>query len=190
MPRTYKRQPGCRRYCDYSEEKLNKCLEAIKSNEMSQRQAAVFYDIPRRTLINKLKNHKNPRKPGYQQIFSKEEEDMFKKCLIGCCDFGFPLSTFDLRMIVKSYLEKTGRTVKRFKNNVPGKEWVLSFLKRHPDLNGSRFAANITRSRAGIDAPVLKEYIDNLSEVVKDVPASHIFNYDESNLTDDPGKKK
>lgn len=190
MPRTYKRQPGCRRYCDYSEEKLNKCLEAIKSNEMSQRQAAVFYDIPRRTLINKLKNHKNPRKPGYQQIFSKEEEDMFKKCLIGCCDFGFPLSTFDLRMIVKSYLEKTGRTVKRFKNNVPGKEWVLSFLKRHPDLNGSRFAANIKRSHAGIDAPVLKEYIDNLSEVVKDVPASHIFNYDESNLTDDPGKKK
>lgn len=190
MPRIYKREPGCRRYCDYTTEKLNSCLDAIRTKEMSQRQAAEFFDIPRRTIINKLKTAPNPRKPGYQQIFSEDEEGMFKKCLIGCCDFGFPLTTFDLRMIVKSYLNKTGRTVKRFKNNVPGKEWVLSFLKRHPDLNGSRFAANIKRSRAAIDLPVLKNYIENLSEVVKNIPASHIFNYDESNLTDDPGRKK
>uniref|UniRef100_A0A1B6BWE3 HTH CENPB-type domain-containing protein n=1 Tax=Clastoptera arizonana TaxID=38151 RepID=A0A1B6BWE3_9HEMI len=93
-------------------------------------------------------------------------------------------------MIAKSYIESKGRKVKTLKNNVPGSEWVKSFLKRHPILTGARFAANIKRSRAAINKEVLTEYIDNLKEVTKDVPPENIWNYDEFNLTDDPGKKK
>lgn len=145
MPRVYKRQPGSRRYCDYSEEKLEHCLNAVRNKEITQRQAEEIYNIPRRTIINKLRitSEKSVRKPGYQQIFSKQEEQCFEKCVIGFCDFGFPLTTFDLRMIVHAYLNKIGRTVSRFKNNVPGEEWALSFLKCHPNLNGSCLASNI-----------------------------------------------
>lgn len=192
MPRIYKRQPGSRRYQDYSQEKLDHCLNAVRNKEITQRQAEEIYRIPRRTIINKLRivDGQKQKKPGYQQIFSKEEEDVFEKCIIGFCDFGFPLTVFDLRMIVHSYLNRIGRTITRFKNNVPGEEWAQSFLKRHPNLNGSRLASNIKRSRAAIDEAVLRDYITNLTSVVADVPASNVWNYDESNLTDDPGRKK
>lgn len=36
----------------------------------------------------------------------------------------------------------------------------------------------------------LEEYFQNLENIVKDVPSSNIFNYDKSNLSDDPGKKR
>lgn len=192
MPRTYKRKPGSRRYQDYSEAKLNHCLNAIKNKEITQREAERIYQIPRRTIINKLRNNdnQNNKKPGYQQIFNKEEEDAFEKCVAGFCEFGFPLTTLDLRMVVHAYLNRVGRVVTRFKNNVPGEEWAVSFLKRHPKLNGSRLASNIKKSRAAVDEKILQQYITNLTAVVAGVPASNIWNYDESNLTDDPGRKK
>lgn len=77
-------------------------------------------------------------------MFSCEEELLsFVNCITKCAEFGFPLDSFDPRMIAKSYLDSKGRKVKMFKNNVPGSEWVKSFLKRHPALTGVRFAANI-----------------------------------------------
>ena len=51
-----------------------------------------------------------------------------------------------------------------------------------------RFAANIKRSRAAVDEQILTKYIQNLKKVVDNVPETHIWNLDETNLTDDPGK--
>lgn len=123
-----------------------------RNKEITQRQAEEIYNIPIRRVINKLKtSEKDYRKPGYQQVFSKEEEESFEKCVTG-----FPLTTCDLRMIVHAYLNKIGKNVSRFQNNVPDVEWALIFLRRHPNLNGSRLASNIKRSRAAVDKDVLK----------------------------------
>lgn len=109
--------------------------------------------IPRRNIINRLKGNgdESVRKPGYQQVFTEREEAVFEKYVVGMCNFGFPLTTLYLRMVVHTYLSKSGRTVTRLKNNVPGQEWELSFLKRHPQLIGSRLASNIKQSRASVD---------------------------------------
>lgn len=93
-------------------------------------------------------------------------------------------------MIVASYLNKIGRIVTRFKNNISDEECAQSILKRHPNLNGSRLASNIKRSRASVDKKALEEYIANLTPVIDGIPAQNMFNYDESNLNDDPGRKK
>jgi hypothetical protein len=37
---------------------------------------------------------------------------------------------------------------------------------------------------------MLEDYINNLKKVVADVPPHNIYNYDETNLTDNPGQKK
>lgn len=76
----------------------------------------------------------------------------------------------------------------KFNNNLPGKDWVELFLKRNNTLT-LRFGENIKRVRAAVSTSVLNEYFDNLDEVVKDVPPGNIFNYDETNFVDDPGKK-
>ncbi|CAH2085950.1 unnamed protein product [Euphydryas editha] len=71
-----------------------------------------------------------------------------------------------------------------------GVEWVSKFLKRN-DASSQRFAANIKRSRAAVDRDSLTEYIiQNLTEVVKDIPPENIWNFDETNLSDDPDQPK
>ncbi|KAH9635235.1 hypothetical protein HF086_013262 [Spodoptera exigua] len=82
--------------------------------------------------------------------------------------YGFPLTEHDLKIVVKMYLEKSGRIVRKFKNNTPGNDWI----------------------RAALSKDILQEYIENLSPQIRDIPPTHIFNYDETNLTDDPGQKR
>lgn len=139
MPRNHRRRPGARRYADYTEESLQKCLEAIRKGEISQRSAAEKFNIPRRTIQYKLKGM-HMLKPGHPKTFSIEEEKNFVDCVLAMSDYGFPVDTVELRFIIKSYLNRCGRTVTKFKNNLPSREWALGFLKRHPELT-IRFAS-------------------------------------------------
>lgn len=51
-------------------------------------------------------------------------------------------------------------------------------------------SSNIKRVRAQVGLDEINSYMDNLSDVLKDIPPSRIWNYDETNLSDDPGSKK
>lgn len=95
-----------------------------------------------------------------------------------------------MRVLVKEFLDRRGKTVRKFKDNLPGKDFVYSFLERHKVQLSLRMCQNIKRSRAAITPEVINAYFDNLEAELKDVPASHIVNYDETNLCDDPGRKK
>lgn len=192
MPRNYKKRLGSRNYKNYSEETLRACLASIENKEFTQRKASEEYGIPRRTIINRLRclRSKMPsRPPGAPTTFTIEEEALFVDCIIRLSEFGFPLTVFDLRSVIRSYLEKIGRKVSKFRDNCPGTEWVSSFLKRHACLS-QRFAANIKRNRASVDMNTITAYIQNLEKVVKDIPPENIWNFDETNLLDDPGQKK
>ena len=188
MPSKYKRQPGSRRYADYTDEKLQECLEAVRTKQMTQREAESFYKISRATIKRKLKNQ-HINSPGHPKVFTTEEELAFASHLDKICDFGFPCDEIDFRFIVKAYLARQGRIVSQFKNNLPGRDWVKSFLNRHHQL-AVRFAANIKRARASVDEKVITDYIENLSNELEGVPSANIYNYDESNMSDDPGRKK
>jgi len=188
MARKYKRTLGSRQYVSYSSEKLEKALLDIRSGKLTQRQASVSYNIPRSTLKNKLKGA-HPNKYGGPTVFSSEEEDIFKSYVVTASAFGFPVDIFDLRCIVKGYADKKGIHIRQFVNNLPGTDWVASFLKRHKDLS-VRFASNIKRKRAEVDTSVIEEYFRNLESELEGVPPQNIWNYDETNLSDDPGQKK
>lgn len=174
MPRSYKRSPGSRRYADYTADQLQLCLDSIRSGEMTQRNAADHFKISRSTIKRRLKDN-NSNRPGHPMVFTHDEELAFASHLDKICDFGFPVDELDFRYIVKCYLAMQGRSVKCFTDNLPGREWVKLFLKRHPQLS-VRFANNIKRARAAIDEEVISNYIDKLSYEVKDVPAANIYN--------------
>lgn len=91
-------------------------------------------------------------------------------------------------MIICRYLEKKkgGYT---FKNNIPETDWVNGFLKRHPNLS-VKVGANIKKTHANITADDIHEYMDRIEQSLSGIPPSRIYNYDETNLTDDPGQKK
>jgi hypothetical protein len=108
--------------------------------------------------------------------------------------WGFPFDFVDVRVLVKTYTEKQGRVVKQFVNNLPSNEFVRSFLSRHKQDLTVRNCQNIKRSRASGSAVEVKEFISNLKTTLDNqgqtIPPQNIFNYDETNLTDDPGTKK
>jgi len=104
--------------------------------------------------------------------------------------WGFPLDGPDLRHLIKSYLDGMGKTVKRFgTDNLPGKDFLYSFLRRHPDLS-SRKANLIKRSRAAVSADQVNDFFDRFEIVAAGVPPQNIFNADETNLQDNPGARK
>lgn len=107
-----------------------------------------------------------------------------------CAEWGFPLDRLDLRLLVKGYLDRRGKKIKRFgTSNMPGKEWAHSFLTRHKDVLAVRMCQNIKRCRAAVSKETINQYFDNLTSL-EGIPLSHIVNYDETNLTDDPGRRK
>ena len=55
MPRTYKHVVGSYVYVTYTQDTLNKCLNAIRSETLTQANAALIFKIPCLTLKNKLK---------------------------------------------------------------------------------------------------------------------------------------
>jgi len=49
---------------------------------------------------------------------------------------------------------------------------------------------NISRKRAGVSKTAVIEYFNNLQVTLEDISPQNIINYDETNLSDDPGRKK
>lgn len=208
MPRVYRRKLGAKRFKDYTEETLEKCLSEVLNGKISANKAAKKYNIPKGTLINKM-HGRHIKKHGGQTVFMAAEETDFVEGLVTCANWGFPLNTLDLRLSAKSYLDRIGREA-RFRNNLPGgfcisistwlsifiicvfsgPDWAKSFLSRHRHILAERLANNIKRSRAAVDVDVLSSFFDELSRTLEGVKPEAIFNYDESNLSDDPGKKK
>lgn len=128
MPRKYNRKLGSRRYADYTPETLQTCLDAIRRGQISHRNAEKKYNIPRRTILNKLKE-RHSTNPGKQPIFTSDKEHSLVDCLITLGNYGFPiLNSRELRHIIKNYLNRCGREVKTFQNNLPGPDWLRTFI--------------------------------------------------------------
>lgn len=121
-----RRKPGARAYKFYTDRQMELCLSEINDKILTQREASEKYKIPRSSIILKLKaiRNNNVRAPGRQCIFTKEEEISFVHHAIEMCKYGFPITLFDLRCIVKSYLDKKGVQIPQFSNNLPGRTWA------------------------------------------------------------------
>lgn len=188
MVRTYKRMPGARKYKDYTEDQLDKAIEAVR-NGTSLRKAAEEFGVSR-CSINRAINLKNRGKVGRPSVFSDEEQQTLAQCLCMAGDWGFPLTVYDIRLIVKAFLDRSGKTEKRFKNNMPGVDFVMSFIQRYKKILSNKMCQNIKRSRAAVNEESINCYFDELSETLDGIDHGLIINYDETNITDDPGRKK
>lgn len=59
-------------------------------------------------------------------LLTKEEEGRLSQYCLTMAEWGFSLDRTDLRYVVKDYLEKLGRVVPNFNNNMPGDDWAKS----------------------------------------------------------------
>lgn len=184
----YQRKPRARRYSDYSVESLGAAIIAVRGG-MSSRQAEKQFGIPRKTILTKLKNiHMSP--VGRPTALTELEERHFVDVLIASAEYGCPMTQLEFQMVIKSYLDNKGVAHSTFKENLPGTQWVENFLKRHKQLLTKRHCQNIKRKRAEKSDEEITNYFENLERNIKDIKPEFIVNYDESNLSDDPGSKK
>jgi len=144
MPCKYIHKPGTKVYRKYSDTDFEKAIAAMHRG-MSTRKAAAKYNIPRSVLGRRSKSRRRWRKQGGQPVLGDDVEQISVQRLQTCGQWGFPVDAFDLRMIVKGYLDRRGLVVQKFKNNVPGLDWTASFLHRHKHC-GSTYVSKHNRA--------------------------------------------
>ena len=189
MVRKHKRKIGARKYSDYTPETLEQAVSDVRNGLLSIREAAFKYGLPKTTIGRKMLNQ-NTGVPGHPTVLNSTEETAIVKHLITVADWGFAMNFTDLRILAKLYLDRCGRKVLRFKNNMPGKDWARSFVRRHAGELTRRLCQNIKVARSKVDSDIVNKYFDNLAETVAGVPPGNLVNYDETNLSDDPGSTK
>ena len=170
----------------YTQEDFKLAMESIQDG-MSVRKAAEEFNVPRVTLMDRLHN-RTTDKLGRPCELSEEEENLLSDRIKLMGDWGFPLTMIDVRKLVQDYFNSTGKR-SRWVDNYPGEDWAYGFVKRRKDLS-NRMSNLIKRSRAALSRDQVKEFMENYTKVAGDIPPSNVFNYDETNLTEDPGAKK
>lgn len=184
MPRVYTRTPGSRRYRDYTDETLAKAIGEVKRGH-SVSATSTKYGIPRKTLRNKIKGtHCNQH--GGQKRLSDEAENALLTYIVMLTNWLIPLGGLEIRLLARDY-QNSRHLVNVFADNLPGTDWLSSFMRRH-NLT-KRIADNVRRSRAHLTPKEVSTYFDHLEKELAGLPPTHIFNYDETNVSDDPGSK-
>lgn len=187
MPRVYISKSS-RPYKRYDPLILKAAVECYNTCNKSlveiARQFNITKSVLHRHVTRKMKSH------GGQRSLSEETEEYIIQYINICSEWGYPLDTYDLRVIIKGYLDRFRVEIKKINNNLPGVDFVESFLMRHSHKISKRISQNIKRSRAAVSPEVIEDYFSELQNSLEGVPLSNIVNYDESNLSDDPGKKK
>lgn len=173
-------------YQSYSPEDISKAIEEV-DNGLKLCEAAQKYNIPKSTLSRKFRKiNCTQEKAGHPTLFSPAEERSFIDVIITLGDWGFPFDCTDLRHFAQKYMEKLGKGDAK----MPGDDWARNFLERHKKELSNRKASNISTDRAKVTPEVIDEFFSHYTKSVEGVSPDNIINYDETNLTDDPGCKK
>ena len=186
MVRKYQRKVGSRKYKDEPKENIEKALQEVAKGK-SIRKASKMYNVAYGTLWNKH-NKKHLGNPGHPTALSKSEELKIKHTIDSLTSWREPMSKTDIKLLVKVYLDKKGMLIESFKENYPGDDWMALFIKRHGLTQ--RFAQNVKPSRTKVNADVINNFFDNWEIEAKNVPKENICNFDETNVTNQPGTKK
>ncbi|XP_075982600.1 nuclear export mediator factor NEMF homolog Clbn isoform X1 [Anticarsia gemmatalis] len=174
-----------RRYLDYTQDQLERCLRAIRSKQLTQKEASDLYDIPYSTIKAKLYQNNNKR-PGRPTTFTTEEEALFVEHVTSLHDLGMPVSLTDVRIAIRDYLTSQNRIVEAFRNNIPGKDWLKAFVERHPSLRGLTHSRH--KIRRILTSEIVVDFFETLSIELESVPLENIYMYDEIGLCDYPEK--
>jgi helix-turn-helix, Psq domain./Tc5 transposase DNA-binding domain. len=183
-PKSLKSRKGCAKL-KYPEESMNLALEAMAAG-LSAKSAARQYGVPRTTLTDKFKGKTPPgRRMGPSPVLTDTEELQIVQWLLNMNSAGFPVTKNILVETVSKLIIQLGRQ-NSFKDNVPGRSWFKSFMKRHPNLS-QRTPQNLTKSRGNVS----KESLINWSQEIDKFLEEHslkevisqpdrVFNADEA----------
>ncbi|XP_060791261.1 homeobox and leucine zipper encoding b isoform X2 [Neoarius graeffei] len=181
-------QGSNRKRMKYTAEQMQLAIEMVRTGNMSKKEAALTYGVPRSTLIDKLSGRvPEVGKPGPDTVLSAAEERALVGYLKLMAEIQYPLTRAEFLFQVKKVLDIDGRKTS-FTNNLPSKGWFYLFCKRHPEIT-ERVPQLLARERASISFEMLQGWYKGLSSFLEKVVPDfqslindprRIFNADES----------
>ena len=159
-----------RTFFKYSAKTMDYAIEAVRDGRLSMCGAVRKFNIPKGTLSNRLKGL-HPGKLGRPPAITEEDERYLLSRILLRAQWGFPINKLEIRLSVKHYLDYHGKLIKQFPDNLPGLDWVRSFVNRHNNLYLMR---NIKRS-SPVTQETLTEYHNNLSKRISNHSLNQIF---------------
>jgi len=199
MPSNYVRKTVTK----YSKVDIAKAVEAVRNDSLSIEQASKKFNIPRTTLqdhVSRVWENKCQKLGRSDHVGAgrpKEIDDESERYLVEGLQYlgslGWPVEAFAVPFIVKNFLDNMG-VQRRFKNNLPGREWTRNFLKRNKEEIRKRKPEYVTVARAkGLTTNVLSAFFSMVKEFLDDFGSNftgrHFYNLDETGLSLDPKRK-
>nr|XP_029720502.1 uncharacterized protein LOC115262239 [Aedes albopictus] len=119
----------------YSEETIKRCLQVIASGKTVYAGCKQF-GIPMSTIRYRMSGlWKEKYKPGPESVLTKSEEQKIVRWLGDMQDRGFPVSRRTLRFKVSEFLSSDPSRITPFRNNQPGRKWLIGFMRRNPGFS-------------------------------------------------------
>ena len=116
MVRNYKKGNNKRPYLNYDLNVMKAAVDNVKAG-MKIGIAAENYQVSCTTLQRHVYG---TNKPGRPSVLRAEEETVIADTLKQIALWGIGFDSFDLKILVKYYLDSIGKYEERFKNNWPG----------------------------------------------------------------------
>lgn len=188
MPRHYKHKLGTPHRRNYNANQMERALEFVLNQQLSFQQAADRVGVPKATLWKKYRGLHGDQL-GRPPAISVPEEKLIVSAILTAAEFRMPFTKDGLKDFIQQYLNRKGVIVRAFNNNRPGDDWYEYFMNRNSEL-AIRNSQNIKRCRAELTPAVLTEFFEHLRSTIENISPENIINYDETNMTDDPGSQK
>ncbi|XP_071952888.1 uncharacterized protein [Antedon mediterranea] len=170
----------------YTPETVRIAIERIRSGELSMGAAGRMYSIPKSTLSDKI-NGITPIEStqGPNPFLNRAEEGRLVEWLKHMAQIGYGRTKHELKLTVKKIVESDGRKTP-FAGNMPGRQWLRNFMKRHPDLSVRR-PESLGIERATVTKEKISQWFHEYKAFMKDAgiedvisDPSRLFNVDET----------
>lgn len=192
MPRSYKKKKPPP---SYSLQDLQEAVQMVMEKKMSQREAQKKYGIPKSVIQLRVSGkvsieHKGAGRPT--TLTEKDEQDI-AECLLARAKFGYPCDRRELLNLVAEYV-KTNNIINVFTDGVPGEDWYLGFMRRHPRLTLKKPELLQALRKQNATPDIVYDFYDTLQSVYEDKnlinpdKACFVFNTDESGFKSDPSR--
>lgn len=113
----------------YDDTSLDKALQAVRNNEMSQRKASQAFGVPQATISDHIRGKvSDGAVPGRAPVIPRKVEAVITEKVTKAAEMGMGMSKLQV-------MQNVGKEVRQlklktpFKKNVPGKDWWKGFKK-------------------------------------------------------------
>ena len=174
-------RPSITSYSPTKEGRILLAIHAIQNDQISSyRRAAKVYNIPRSTLIRRLKGitPKRGSRDKNNLLLPIEEEELVR-WILSMERRGFPPYIIDVKRLAERLIARRGSR----RSVIPiGKQWIYRFLTRHPAIKTRQTRSKDSQRARQERASVIQPWFDRVKDVKEryGIVDGDTYNFDET----------